>query len=342
LTAHHGVALARLTAEQDNLRAAVRWAVDQRDGDMALRLASALEHFWTTLGLLSEGRHWLETALAMTQPAQADGLDPESASAVRAQALAQAAFLARHQGDYEVARRRAEEALAVHRAQADTPAMVRCLGELAVIAGGQGDVTTARARHAEAIALQRERDDPVELGRLLNDGGWQAYLAGDDGRARTLLEESLAVFRAVGDTTVRLGYTLDNLGRVLLARGEYARAGALMREALHLAHHHRDTSLLWVALDGLAWLAAPVGLARGEPVAGAERAARLFGTAAALREARGEVLSPDEERVHARQVAIAQAHLDAATWQATWAQGRVLSLDAAVAYALEDGLVPEN
>ena len=78
-------------------------------------------------------------------------------------------------------------------------------------------------------------------------------------------------------------------------------------------------------------------MTRGQPVAGAERAARLFGVVAALRETSGEVLSPAERSVQERHVAIARAQMDETAWQAAWAEGRAMPLEQAIAYALEMG-----
>ena len=122
---------------------------------------------------------------------------------------------------------------------------------------------------------------------------------------------------------------------MLIAHADYARAGALLTEGLRLAHHDGTSSALMWGLEGLAWLAAPEGMTRGQPVAGATRAARLFGAAEALRETSGEVLILAEHSVRERHVAIAQVHLDEAAWQAAWAEGRAMTLEQAIAYALD-------
>lgn len=90
----------------------------------------------------------------------------------------------------------------------------------------------------------------------------------------------------------------------------------------------RDTPDPARPLEELAWVAA----AEGRP----ERAARLYGAAAALREARGVPLTPDERARHTPALAAARARLDEVAWAADWAAGRALSLEAAVAYALEE------
>jgi len=62
-----------LDADNDNLRAALDWAEETRDGDLMLRLATALWGFWATRGHIAEGSRALEEALALagTRPAHA-------------------------------------------------------------------------------------------------------------------------------------------------------------------------------------------------------------------------------------------------------------------------------
>ncbi|HSH77162.1 MAG TPA: hypothetical protein VLA19_01370 [Herpetosiphonaceae bacterium] len=64
--------------------------------------------------------------------------------------------------------------------------------------------------------------------------------------------------------------------------------------------------------------------------------ALFFGAAEALLEPSGELLPPAERSKHERHVAIARAQMDEAAWQAAWAEGRAMTLEQAVAYALED------
>ncbi|HSH78927.1 MAG TPA: adenylate/guanylate cyclase domain-containing protein, partial [Herpetosiphonaceae bacterium] len=57
--------LNRLELEHDNLRAALRWAIDCGDAATALRLVGSLSRFWHDRGYAGEGRQWLAQALAL-------------------------------------------------------------------------------------------------------------------------------------------------------------------------------------------------------------------------------------------------------------------------------------
>ena len=59
--------LGRLEVEQDNLRAALSWSIEQ-DAEMGLRLAGELRWFWYWRGHYGEGRGWLDKALSKGSP----------------------------------------------------------------------------------------------------------------------------------------------------------------------------------------------------------------------------------------------------------------------------------
>jgi predicted ATPase len=113
----------RLEREHDNLRAALRWALETRAGAVASGLLGGLWWFWLVRGYLTEGRRWLQAFL--TTPS---GAVP---TAARAAALGYAGYLACWQGDALQAHVWADEALALWRELGDGQGMAYALDVLA-------------------------------------------------------------------------------------------------------------------------------------------------------------------------------------------------------------------
>ncbi len=162
---------------------------------------------------------------------------------------------------------------------------------------------------------------------MLHDLGFVAQQQGEYGQAHALYTQSLALFRELGDKR-GIAYALHDLGFVAQQQGEYARACALLVESLTLAW---DTAEKYRITEILADVAAGAS-AQGQ----AARAARLWGAGARLREDIGAKAPPNEHTRYERYLATARAHLDAATFAAAWAEGRAMSLEEAIAYALAD------
>src|SRR5215469_9959336 len=126
---------ARLEREHDNLRAALRWLLDQDDlaeREAALRLAGALDRFWRLRGYHAEGVRWLEEAL---RRASATNLE----AALRTRALLAAGVLITEQGELDRARVRLEAALAEARQRQDAAALAQALIQLGYRALMAGD-----------------------------------------------------------------------------------------------------------------------------------------------------------------------------------------------------------
>jgi len=79
------------------------------------------------------------------------------------------------------------------------------------------------------------------------------------------------------------------------------------------------------------WLAAGLLTERGRPV----DAARLFGVAESLRELIGRPLTRVKLTMHERDVATVQGQLAPEDFTTAWAEGRAMTLDQGLAYALE-------
>jgi non-specific serine/threonine protein kinase len=182
----------------------------------------------------------------------------------------------------------------------------------------------------ESLALERQLDDTYGIAlRLVNLLG-VVTTQGDYGRAWALGEESLALWRELGDSYF-IAASFNNLGDVARLQGDYERATALYEESLALCRKLRDDNdrrnVITSVLEGIGRLAG----ARGQPA----RGARLFGFADGLRRATGRRILPRDRAEHEEALAALRTSLGEEAYAAAWAEGPALSLDEAVALALE-------
>jgi non-specific serine/threonine protein kinase len=308
----------RLQAEHDNLRAALAWL--ERSGDVGglLRLAGNLAWFWLYRSHRAEGRRWLERALAAAREAEVpDG--------VRAWALHGAALLTRTQNDDVQAERLAAEGLLLYRGLGDAWGTAVSLNLLGALARSRGDHDAARAFGEEALALFEELGLARWVARVRAHLGIVAHRQSDDGAAEPLLHAALAAHRELNDQ-MGSAIALHWLAAVIADRGDLARAAVLERDGLAAAS---AAGAKEARLDGLAGLATvAAGLGRMEV------AARLLGAVGAHRERLGYTFEqPERERLD-RVAQLAREALGEATFAATEAGGRVLSLEEAVAEAI--------
>ena len=351
--------LERLEAEHDNLRAALSWALEQGEVDLALRLGGDLWWFWMMRGHYGEGRSWLEEALAM------DGRGSQEA---RAMALAGVGGLAGEQGDLDRAEeacveglellqeardaseakillltwlarvalsredyRRAtgliEECVALSRQKGDGPLLAGSLLFLAHVHYGRGDPERAIELFEESMDLFREWGDKYGLAACLISLGRVVYVRGDLGRAAKLTEEAVALLReagAGGSWDAAVG--LYNLGWMALLGNELDKARDLYEESLALARDIEMNPLVVYGLEGFACVAG----AQEE----AQRAAQLWGAAEALHEAKGIPRDPDWLAEADARISAVRSGLGEEAWEVAWRKGRAMTLEEAIEYAL--------
>jgi predicted ATPase/class 3 adenylate cyclase/Tfp pilus assembly protein PilF len=226
-----GYWLARLETEHDNLRAALEWmARDVGREEMLLEIAGSLWRFWEIHGYISEGRAWLENALAR---------NPDAPPYLRANGLRGAGRLARQQGDYAQAKTMHEQSLALFRAMGLKLGIARELDALGEIAQSQGNYARAIELHTESLALRYEIDDKEGIAVSLGQLGNIARSRGQYQYARELLEQSLELNRETGDK-LYTALSLNNLGLVACLMCEYERAISLFEEAVSLYRELND------------------------------------------------------------------------------------------------------
>lgn len=240
--AEQGQWLDRLETEHDNLRAALAWmARDAERAEMLLQLAGTLWRFWDVRGYISEGRSWLEQALA---------LNTDSSTYLRANGLRGAGMLARRQGDFARARAMHEQSLALFQELGFTVSAARALDALGEIAQAQGDFGRALELHRESLRLRFENDDEEGIAISLAQLGRIARARGRYQLAEDLLAESVELHRKRGDQ-LDAAFSLNNLGLVASLLCEYERAIALFEEALAIYRALNDKIGISDALQNL-------------------------------------------------------------------------------------------
>ena len=308
--------LDRLDAERDNLRAAFAWALERNDADTALRLANALGSFWMARGTVSEGRTWLERALARAEAAP---------SAVHARALLDWAWMAIVQSDLDAAEQAASTAATVARAS-DVPIIeAQAAYELAHIAAIRGDLDRA-ARLVEEADRQYGPLGPGTL-RPGDSTLWARieHRRGNGDRARILFEEILAYLRTEAGDLHWIAEVLDNLGDLACDQGDVVRAIANYGEALTAWQALGDIWGVADALTGFADVAGEVG----QP----DRAAQLLGAADRFYEQVGIALPPHDRINYPKTLEATRTQLGAAAFAAAHSAGRAFTMEEAVAEA---------
>jgi predicted ATPase/class 3 adenylate cyclase len=321
-----GVWINRLDADHENLRAALQWAIERGgSGDVeavetGLRLATALNWFWLGRSSLREGRERLETLISLAESRPVS----RRTFAGALYALSGHAWM---QGDYAAAAGAAEQALAIGRELGDKRLIARSLGRLGDVTAETASLEESRSYFEQSLVLQRELGNRPGIASCLNNLGTMAHLQGDNTSARALYQESLAITRELGNES-QLAASLGNLGNVEFSLGDYPSARSYYSESLRVSKDLGRSYSVAFCLCGLAGVAS----ATAEP----HRAARLLGAADTLLELTGAALQIEDRPPYERGIASAREQLGADEYEKAWQEGRAMSLEEAIAYALEE------
>jgi predicted ATPase/class 3 adenylate cyclase len=258
--------VARLTADHDNLRAALTWSLADHEEErieIGLRIAASLGGFWFFGGRISESRRWYERVLGL-DPAggrprdagtslPAPGGEPRyvAGSHPRVSALSSLANSAYMLADLESALVHAQEAEQLALLVGDRYGLAHALAEQGNNARQQGRLDASAALFEESLNIFRGVGSGWGTWRALSGLGETLTLLGKRQRAREILEESLAVARAVGHAW-GVAQEHRKLGVLAFSEGDLVRAETSLSEALAI-----DRSL--GASIGPNWALHPLG-----------------------------------------------------------------------------------
>ena len=220
-----GESLTRLSTELPNLRLALAWSVEPGgDADAGLRVAAVLSPFWRFRGHLSEGRRWLDAALA-AGPTQ---------MTTRIDGLVTAAELAMFHADYSAARALGQEGLDLATVHRYPRGAAHALFMLALAADLQGDLDLAVSLYRQAVARRDALGGSDWTSGLLASLADVLHLQGDLHQAEAMALEALALAREASHAWSQL-LALGVLAHIAVDRGEYAEGLRLGREYFGVA-----------------------------------------------------------------------------------------------------------
>ena len=343
--------LARLDADQANLRRAAGYAAEDPDGTATvLRLGVAIDRYW-----LARCR-WQE-AVGLLAPAL-QRPDARADPGLFAAALITATVVAKFV-DATMARQFAEQAVETARGLGDDRLLIKALAELcsAHFFAGEPDLglpfgqeAVERARplgddvvlaaslllylqafgpaasgqlFGEAIASTERSGDHLTNCWLHNDAGWVALAAGDIPAARAHLDAAAHAGQQIGFENTAVP---ENLGLVLRAEGNLDGARSAFGAALRISRRNGDYWGMAYAVLGLACLAGDAG--------DWNRAAVLHGAAQGFLDRTGKPWQEVEARNRRDGLGQVRAHLGVEQMERAYAQGITLSLDQALDLAL--------
>ena len=308
--------LDRLETEHDNLRGAIDWLAERGETQRVLALAGALSRFWYVRGHGAEGRRRIEGALA------AD----DGPTAARAHALNYAAMFAIEAGDVAIARSRAEAGLELHGKLEDRLGLARSGFLLAHAVTDDGDLAAGRDLFAESLRLFSGLEDAHYTLLARSNLATVTQDLGDLEQARALHEENLRDSLDQGDARIT-ALSLDQLAQFLSDDGRADEALVMLQRSLRIRSELGDRPMLAENLGRLANLLAISGHVA--------TAARLLSSSAALREQIGSTSTPNVAKRNEKTLAELRRRLGEKELAEAWDQGRALTIDEAVALALD-------
>lgn len=321
----------RMRGEHANLRAVLDSLLSDPDGGRAgLGMASALFWYWLGCGQQREGRHWLDRSLASeTLPS------PERAAALWANG-----YLAVAEGKAEVALALMRSGEHLARELGDTLNLAHATHLRGVAEHNVGNTELGMALIEEGSAMEAAGGPSMLRILALEHVGWAHLRREEPERAVEVLGRCRDACTARGERWL-LSWILTFLGLANWMRGDFAKAGEQLREALTIKRPFQDALGIAVVLELLSWVASAEG--------DALRSARLLGAVQRVWEPLGDYPGGFELRTWSDRTATeTQTLLGDRVFESSFADGRLLDTEQAIAFALgeerqsEEEASPDN
>lgn len=302
-----------LSAEHDNLRAALDWAYDNDEITLCVRMVSALDLFWHAYGWHVEGLNWTQRLLDRIE---------ETDRAYHAAFLICASKMI-HYHNLDEAQGLCKVALEIARELDDKPRIALALIELAYYTLNHTEKAIALAE--QGVALYRDLGEQPGIAHALNILGEIARYGGDDERAREAYEACLDVVKQTGETR-RHCFSLENLAFIAQHQGDHRQAISYLQQALRISH--KVNSPLDIGCNLIAMAGSLAAL--GQP----QRAARLIGASDTIYAQLGAFIQPADQPETERAFTLIRTRLSEDEFEVLREAGQAMALEAAIADAL--------
>jgi predicted ATPase/DNA-binding CsgD family transcriptional regulator len=228
-------ALAAISSEIEQIRAAWRWAVANADGPTLGNAADSLCHFYDMRSWFHEGAEAFGAAsqALATQPDATDQL-------VYGKLLARLGWFTFYLGRQSAAKTLFEQSLAILRRLDARAELVFTLNYLGAVCSYLGDYVQTRALCHESLGIAEALGDDYGRAIACNILGQTAYEGGDYTEAQAWSQRSFALEQQLGNGW-SMAFSLTNLGKVAYARGEYAEARWFFEQSLQTRAGLGDT-----------------------------------------------------------------------------------------------------
>jgi len=310
--------LALIDVAIHDLRQAMTWSLESGDVGPGLRIVGTAWRWWQIRSHLREGLEWAQRLLAHPEAA------PDSVD--RLLALAAAGGLAYWLQDYRTTRQCYEERLALAERLGDPAQIAEAHYDYAFVGVVELDVDLARRESEAALALFEQLGDKPGAIRSRQSLVVATFLGGDSATARILEERNLADFRATA-SWFRVADGLMLLGAIARSDGRPIDAIKNARAALRTLPERVGGSTVGAL--------AVIAIVEGES-GNAERAARLVGAIEAIQAESGEALAPVTVLHLPHPADVVRDRLGADEAERLIAEGAALTMDEAIALALDE------
>ncbi len=234
--------------------------------------------------------------------------------------------LSAYDPDFTRALAYSEQAISLFRQLKDWSSLALCLSNAGKRAMLNGEIQLAEKYITESISLSRQLNFKAGSMYGLDVDARIAFSRGDYEQARASMQESIAFSQEIGNRNSYL-WSRACLGYIILRQGDLSEARAIFFETAKDFKNDRLEIGVIYTLEGMASLS----VLAGNP----NKATRLIGWTDATRKKVGGLRPPIEQNAVDQDIAACRLKLGELAFSQAYDAGRVMTLEQAVAYALD-------